>query len=129
MANTPTVRETIQRETAKRRTGTPDGPTVRVRAIRTGQYGYPLPWIRNVGQEFDMFVSDLLAFTKRYPPPTQGQKTPKDYMGAKVQYVTVGKERHALPTWCEDASAPSSIAEVEDDGSSAVSTQPGDDVL
>lgn len=93
------------------------GPTVKVRAIRKGFYGYPLADIRNVGDEFRMRIADL-------KPATAG----KDYMGREKSIVEHDGKRFELPTWCELASQPSSVAEPEPEDT-GVQTSTDEDVL
>ncbi|HEY2851137.1 MAG TPA: hypothetical protein VGI97_14760 [Gemmatimonadaceae bacterium] len=108
MGKVANVAEAMQREVARDKKV---GPTVKVRAIRKGFYGYPLADVRDPGTEFRMRVADLLP----YDEAVKKGKNGKNYLGHVIKFVKVGKDKYALPTWCEDANEPSSLDIVDPD--------------
>lgn len=105
MPRVANVAEALRKEVQRRGKA---GPTVLVRAIARGFYGYPLADTHDAGEEFRMRVADLDVFDA---------KKPKYYNGVPVRTITHDGKKLVLPTWCEDASEPSSLKDEEvDDG-------------
>ncbi len=89
------------------------GPTIEVRAIARGQYGYPYARLIEKGTVFQIAVKDLTP-PKGGVHPTTG-----------LEYVSIeydGKE-YGLPSWVVDASLPV-VEEDEEDLAETISGRP-----
>lgn len=113
-AKTTTVSDQLNREVEKRNK---IGPTVRVRAIERGFYGYPLADIREEGAVFRMAIKDLT--------PATGDA--KNYKGKPQATIEHEGTMYDLPTWVVDAATP--IENDEDDDQDDDSTDSNIDVL
>ena len=108
MAKVANVGEAMRKHAATQKRG---GPTVLVRAIVRGYYGYPLSDTKEPGTEFRMRISDLKPLDEVMKASEKRGKKGRHYNGRPILSVKFDGKEYALPTWCEDAAQPSTVVD------------------
>ena len=124
MAKVANVGEAMRKHAAQQKKG---GPTVLVRAIVRGYYGYPLSDTKEPGVEFRMRISDLKPLAEVLDAAKKRGKSGRHYNGRAILSIEHEGKSYALPTWCEDAKQPSSVVDETVEPQDA--DDPNDDVL
>ena len=127
MPKVASVAEAMRKQAAKLPRG---GPSVRVRAIKDLQYGYPIASMKHRGDEFNFRLADLRKVEDlvdlRTKKPYKAGDIPTDYTGKPIGIIEANGVRYALPTSVEDATLPSSLIEPKDEDDEDGVTQAGE---